>query len=562
MGLDEHISGISAKEHALAGHWGTKINAERAWAIASATNHKPRSHYHSEILGPMRFGFGGLRQDAANKVKELVRVTQYAYRVHDPCKLDAYQSRIQKGELFSQDNQELCLLALDLFRKRPDFKLIPESFSYEPFKTLFAQPKNGITATDAQAEAARIRHAEREFQHKPYTNNILSDEHTFLARLMNWLAYYVRETPALAPQFTRATSLLNMLAKEMSYGYEYEARQLEILPQPIGNHKIIEFYNGPRNPQYLEAKLNNSLPLLMSNDADCCITGPHGQHRETAPLYWLDPSVHVLELYARCEQEERARPFGLGLFIKARGRHHGAQKDSDYLIFEGFPANGNEYVHAAELIGIQREGEPRMRADFMSLAEFIYAVGLETARRLNCDKMLINTSHSGHTQFSVRDTVQKLVEYTKNEADWDAQLHRLTRDPLAPDGSFGQFVVPAGMKNGHIVKQQTFAYTHFLKKAPFPQHTRKQLQRAKQGTWQGEIFSDTFHEWTRFAGNTYRRWHAEDRKLHPYARGIADRADAAYAAERHPESFWNLGIGYCTGIEVDVEKECARLSIK
>lgn len=560
MDLDDMIiNGLPAKEHALAGHWAAKIVPERAWAIASATARMPHFTYHSDVLEPdLRFSIHALREDAAHRVKELISVARQAYLVHDPHKLDAYRERIRKGELFSQDNQELCLLALDLFTKHPDFKLIPESFTYEPFKTLFSRPQNGTPPAQAQAEAARIRATEQEFKRARYVNNILSNEHTFLARLMKWVAYYVRDTPALTEQFKRATNLLNLLSKEMSYGYEYDARFLEICEPPIGNNKIIEYNNGPRNPQNLEAKLNHSLPLLMSNNVNCCITGPHGQHREAAPLYWLDPAVHIWEFYA-----DNNLPFGLGIFIKARGRHHTAQNDADYLIFEGFPADGNEYMHASELWGIRREGDPRMHAEFLSLAEFAYALGLETARALNCTKMLINTGHSDHTQFSVRHTVEKLMECTGNKDNWDSQKHTLTKDPSSPDGSFGQFSVPAGTKNGHRVNQHTFRYTHQLSKAPFPRYIRKQLQRAKRGTpWQGEIFSDTFHEWTRFAGNTYRRWRAEDQQLHPYARGVADRADAAYAAKRHPESFWNLGIGYCTGIEVDVEKECTRLGIK
>lgn len=300
-----------------------------------------------------------------------------------------------------------------------------------------------------------------------------------------------------------------------------------------------------KTPHRLAAKMNHSATNLLVNVVNCCISGPHGKSKEASILYWLDPAVHVWEV------TPDPYPAGLVLCVEATG-HHASRPDDQtkYLVLEGFPANKNFYAHIARVHSAGGDNDLRT-TDSYTLAQMAYILGLKTAQTQGISKLFINAEHTGRQQ-SVEDTV--IAAAQANIPDGSTYRVKdgkfiLRKDPLANAPCAR---ITAG--------DHTFAYTHQLHKQPLDPTVVSALRNDPQ--WDGEGYFDTWYGWNRFIGDLSPEPLEEICTRHPYARRVWERAQARRKQHLHPESYWNLGIGYCTGIEVDVEKECARLKIK
>ncbi len=317
----------------------------------------------------------------------------------------------------------------------------------------------------------------------------------------------------------------------------------------------------------------------LDNMVDCCIT--HGKAWEAIILYSVDPAVHIWSAHMRMNDlsfNRIAEPLGISIMIEGAGHTSSEpQNEKRYLILEGFPANqdyyeliktlknpqkpyGGKVLSKAEeyMAEIESLMSPRWQSASqygekhafwqvssppLSLPEAMYVMALKTAQRFKIPYLFVNASHSGR-QKSVEDLVRSAASMSslpRGEV-WKMSRHRefellkdsQTNSPLA---SFE-------------IDGQKFEYTHFLQK---PQLKGSLVQTLRSdSSWSGEGYFDTWYGWNKFIMDTYPKWSEELKKQHPYAEFVAKRG-------KDPQ--WNLGIGYCKGFEVDVEKECKRLGI-
>ena len=566
MGLDERVEQNDfASDPALQGWWGNKIDPEKAWQITKNTKREPLLQFTAGIDTEDPAHSRAPQKYANMRAKNLLRVAQKVYRTRNAENLAAYRRQILRdSKRFSPEDIDLCTLAMDVFTESRQFPQFIEGLKPGTIRSMFLDDDIGKIMQQFNDDS------------KP-SLTYDSTEYRFARAVMHWTAYALRNDPDAGRHFPKFARLLNQLSREMNYGLRFNVEQDVIADELIGGKVgIYTSTDSAPLPTALTAKLNNSPRNLVYNNTDCCISGPFGKHRTTALLYWLDPAVHTWEFYAETDAKEDSKdildvtlPFGLALFFEARGRHHAAAEDTNYLVFEGFPAHGSTYAHIDFLThprnvdGVTGPKEPPTYAyNCPSLPQFIYTLGLITAQAKGIPKLIINTSHSTHTQHSVSDTIDKIMGTTHNGEHWDSGAQRLRRDPLSPDGAFGRFTVGASNK-GYAVKAQTFEYTHFLAKPAFPADIGAEIRHRDEDTeriyWRDELLLDTHYEWTKFVGNTYDNWTNEARDAHPYAFRVANRANVWRTHEIPPESYWNAGIGYCHGIEVDVQDELGLL---
>jgi hypothetical protein len=304
-------------------------------------------------------------------------------------------------------------------------------------------------------------------------------------------------------------------------------------------------YTFSKAPDRLAAKLNNSATNLLVNVVNCCISGPYGKSKEASILHWLDPAVHVWEI------TPDTYPAGLVLCVEATGNHASRPDDlTKYLVLEGFPANKNFYANIASVYSAGGDNDLRT-SEHYTLAKMAYIFGLKTAQTQGISKLFINAEHTGRQQ-SVEDTVFEAAKANipdHNTYRLKDEKFVLRKDPHT-NAPFAQITVG----------DNAFAYTHHLQKQPLNPELVTALRNDPH--WNGEGYFDTWYGWNKFIGNLCSEQVEEIGKSHPYARRVWERAQTRRKQQRHPESYWNLGIGYCRGIEVDVAKECARLNIK
>jgi len=280
----------------------------------------------------------------------------------------------------------------------------------------------------------------------------------------------------------------------------------------------------------------------LLNDVGCCITGTDGKWREASIIYDIDKAV---KLWKIGPTEESFKPFALGIFVETEGYHVSNPDDrKKYLVFEGFPANQAYYdqIHKVTMILSTHNSEFISYEKEFSLSELGYMIGLIAAKKSNIPKLFVNTEHSGR---------QDSVEKTVGEIAQSAGLARGTVWKYDRHGRFKLLMDPyTGGEFLNKVGNQQFEHTHFLKKPQLDSDIVEKLR--KDPEWGGESVFDTFYDWNKFIMETHPQWSEELKKQHPYAESVLRRG-------KDPQ--WNLGIGYCKGFEVDVEKECERLGI-
>ncbi len=489
---------------------------------------------------------------ALERFKGLVRVLQKVYKIRNsPSQVKGYQDLMTRSSKTPSEDRDLYLPAIALFSrsgapKYPNFDKFLSALKPHDFLDLFT---GGNTAEHMK----KFNHGE--------DAEFLSQAQTFLSAVMKYARMFGshKNDPTYNVFARRVTSLSRELNRAVNRA-EYPALLFgaeEVMNIPV-----------PDLATLLLARLNYSSARVMTNDSDCCITGPYGRHRAASILYWLDPSVFTWEIYACSQKKERhtsgRTPFGLGIFVKAKGHHFSKSENEDYLVFEGFPANIDHYGSIDELVALNeysifKEYEDDGAFEFpsacanipyrtFSLPELIYVIGLLTAKKEKIPKLFINTNHSDHTQQSVQDSIRGIVNLTGYQDSWDYEGNTLVKDPLTNESL-------ASIKVG----KKKLQYTHFLQKPPLDGDLVRKLKKSKD--WNGEGFFDTWYWWNRFIGNTYQNWSESLRNAHPYAELVYERAKTRRGQDIHPESYWNHGIGYCKGFEVDVEKECKRLGI-
>ena len=294
----------------------------------------------------------------------------------------------------------------------------------------------------------------------------------------------------------------------------------------------------------LKVSLNpRSMNMLVNNSVHCCITD--GKAQDASVLYLIDPAVQLWNTVADGKGwPESESPFGFAIFVATNGYSISTKKRSKYLVLEGFPANDTYYKRIGELREFARRDLNWVCLPYegFNFPQLIYFLGLATARLLGIPKLFINTEHSGR-QKSVEGVVKQAAKEAHLPAGvWEMSKHdqfRLLKDPLTND-SFAHITV----------KDQCFEYTHFLQKPQFPPRIIENLKIQSLKGWRGEGYFDTWYKWNEFIMDTYKNWSPELKEKHPYAEALWRRGK---------EPCWNLGIGYCKGFEVEVDKEYERL---
>jgi len=305
---------------------------------------------------------------------------------------------------------------------------------------------------------------------------------------------------------------------------------------------------------------------FWKNVVNCCLT--KGTGREAAMVYAVDRAVSTWNVSGD-NSKYSPIPFGIAIFVQGTGHHISDMQKKRYLIFEGFPANQKHFSAIGQLAHHDEYGSylynyrkerpdrdnaaPSIDKASMGLTELVYFVGLKTAKELKIPYLFVNANHSGK-QKSVEETIRTIALMLNLPQDvvWKMTKHRKFK--LLQDPYTGRSFKSLG-GNSH-----KFEYTHFLEK---PSLERSVIQRVKNARkWHGEGYYDTWYDWNKFISETYPSWTDKMKSAHPYSRRVWKRAETRRRQGLHPESFWNLGIGYCKGFEIDVEKECARIGIK
>jgi len=596
MGLDERLNLRGEIYHETRSMPDDKINPIIAGELASQLDRIPKLDYAARISPDDGFLHRDRepRKYAVERIKNLIRVAQKVYcllyKNNEADKaniqltpdqrrkrkklrqenLQAYPRQIAENGRFLPEDLNLCTPAINIFKHNPHFKKLAEGFEHKTLRAMFLDDR--IDAIMAEFN----RNGDHVFGKDP-----LGITSSFLHDLMRWTANYANRDVERYTEFQLLSKRLNFLSRELHYGESDHVYQDLILDNPLrSNDKVVSILTSTDiiSPEtMLVARLNNSAAKVMTNEVDCCITGPHGKHSATTLLYWLDPAVYTWEFYAAGEHDTMTAqlPFGLGIFFKARGHHSSTKESTDYLVFEGFPANSHKYAHIGTLGTLNAESlskelrafalDPQPNVSFaetpFTLPELVYALGIATAKKLGIPKMLINTEHGERTQYSVRHSLNEIMRITGNSAIWDADAQKLLKDPLTADGRFAEFEAHARTYDNQE-KTKKFAYTHFIKKPPLPPHIIQEIKSPVNHRWRGEILLDTTFPWTTFVGKAYRTWPTTEDGFNPHDwRGW--HVHTYFNDPRGQlEPCWNLGIGYCRGIEVDVEKECARLKLK
>ncbi len=602
MGLDEAVSGKLSDERELflQGFSDDKVNLDYGWTRALQFDRRPKLNFVGGIGTDFEQELYGLsdrdrhpKKYAIESIKNLMRVAQKVYRTSDRTQIDAYARQMRESSHFSPEDLNLCIPALAIFSKHNNLEKLVNGLRGD-LKKMFVEND--------------IKKIMREFNRRDGVfseSSSMSVARSFLYGVMFWMNYYVRYDTKSHAEFNLLAARLNMLGRELCYGAGYDFHQDALLVPAFTNG--VRFFASTQQTQHsdiLVAQLNNSPEKIMTNDVDCCITGPNGKHRTATMLYWLDPAVYTWEFYAlnvSDESVDKNLPFGLGIFFKAEGHHCSKKKSQDYLVLEGFPANVYKTCHINQLNGVKPEKYKKVQKSFpdvswnvalpnpiaerlrlterfspadyqilrkfshfgpeytllphtpRSLPELIYALGLVTAKSLGIPKLFINTEHSERTQYSVRHSLNEIMRFTGNGEIWNEDTHQLMKDPLTADGSFASFDAHARVYGGKE-KVKQFKYTHFLKKSPFPPELVAKIAGAS-GKWNGEGLFDTFFPWAKFVGSAYRTWPTREEDFDPRAWMSEHSQD--YFKDKHGqlEPCWSLGIGYCRGIEVDVQDE-------
>jgi len=445
------------------------------------------------IVGQKR-AYGEIDTSAFRKFKNLVHVLRKACRIGDNrIQLEGYKTYVNKSQRFPEEDFDMCQQAFEMTEARQDFKDFISGLEPNEFRDIFAE--------------SNIESSIKSFNTRMDLNFCKSAD-IFLNKLMCWTQ--ARKSPGSDLFFEKVHYLRIELLRE------------QYLRNPGGLSDDDWEYYKKMDP-VLDFKLNYSAKHVMVNQVNCCITGPSGKHRDASILYWLDENVFSWTLHPiRSARMSVLDPFGLAIFVKAKGRHFSSQKEEDYLVFEGFPANQEHYW--------------RLKKLGVSLPRLVYDCGLWLARELKISKMFINASHSNNTQQSVDDTVREMISIAEHQESW-SDKEGLISDPLTKD-------VLASLEIGN----KQFVYTHFLRKPCLDINLVGKLRR--RDNWLGESVFDTWYDWNKFIMDTYDSWLPESKALHPYAESVAKRG-------KDPQ--WNLGVGYCNGFEVDVKTEYKRL---
>ncbi len=364
----------------------------------------------------------------------------------------------------------------------------------------------------------------------------------------------------------------NLLEEERSLAFGYAASHVDLIRKTVedvalqinvsnGKAKLIEnlveeYYllmrallqtDVSNKKVFSKLRVNmNYAEIAEDNNVNCCITGPKGSSKEASTIYALDDAVHYWSFMSSKGMIVASPSFGLAIFVEAMGNHVSSGKLERYLVCEGFAMNQEYYKLIDKVDNPENWRTDTSVIDFQnvqkpySLPKLVYVLGLMTAKFLKIPKFFVNACHSG-IQKSAEDVVRVAAEecgLSGEKWDWDARHgeFKLLKDPYAGK-DFARIDVPVGEE----VKR--FEYTHFLKKQPLPESLINTIKIDSQ--WNGEGFFDTWYHWNKFIMDTYDGWSPEERARHPYAEAVAKRG-------KDPQ--WNLGIGYCKGFEVDVEK--------
>lgn len=580
MGLDGAVSAefSDERERFLHGFSDDKVNLKYCWLRALQFDRRPKLNFAvgispdfekgSHVFSP---GARDPQKFAIESIKNIMRVAQKVYRTSDQTQIDAYARQMRESPNFSPEDLNVCIPALTIFNKYKKLEN-SENNNLEKLVNLFDGD------TKKMFVESNIKKIMEDFNHGRNWWTGRDDEFLGTARyllhdLMLWMSSYVRHDPELKSEYELLSSRLNMLSRELWYGLAYGIYQDSISVHSGTTFPSLRSTQRTRPADTLVARLNNSSKKIMTNEVDCCITAPNGKHRAATMLYWLDPAVYTWEFYAFSDSDETVDqdlPFGLGIFFKAKGHHASKEDSQEYLVLEGFPANVYRYSHinwltesAATYKELQKllpdvPWNVAFPATPQSLPELIYMLGLVTAKNLGIPKLFINAEHSERTQYSVRHSINEIMRFTGNTKIWNEDKQQLMKDPLTADGSFAAFEVQTRVYGGRE-KTKKFNYTHFLKKPSFPSELIPKIA-GKSGKWHGEGLSDTFFPWVKFVGPAYRTWPTREEDFDPRAWMSEHSRD--YFKDKHGqlEPCWNLGIGYCRGIEVDVQAELEALN--
>ncbi len=372
-----------------------------------------------------------------------------------------------------------------------------------------------------------------------------------LRKLYSLAAHFI-ETVKMPPQAASDMNsmLFTLIIATLKRGLVDDFHAFEKSGAKLYRHHVIKL---PRESnevadEPIMAGVNHSAQDSMLNFVGCCITA--GKSREAPILYWLDDAVHLWQTYI-IAKNHGPFPFGLGIFVEAEGNHVSKPgKKEKYLILEGFPAQQLTY---STIGNVSFQSNDMISAcDWITLPQAVYLLGLSAAKSRNIPRLFVNTEHSGR-QRSVEDAVREAAISSQLPMDaWKVNRHnefKLIKDPYT-DGSFMQLT---DANTERIINDSTgkpAEYTHFLGKSQFSSNLISELRRDL--SWNGEGFFDTWYGWNKFIMESYPAWSEEMKNKHPYA-------EAVFKHGKDPQ--WNLGIGYCKGFEVDVEKECKRLGI-
>ncbi len=536
-----------------------RIDPHLGFEMAHDLNRNPKIDCRLSIKNAGPETIERIENQALDHFKGLVRIIQKVYKIRDrPSQIAGYKKQLNNRQNCSPEDLELYLPAVTLFsayaeRKPEGFDQLVHNLEPKEFADLI---EGGVSLSSFD------KRKDRTFQ-------IMARK--FLERLnecLPRLEYEVKHTVFVeGPSYNKFISQFERLCREIVVDVD-----------PEGANELIQDFKTDYD-RLLIARLNYSAEKVMLNDVDCCITGPYGDHRAATMLNWLDSSVFTWEMYSCAEilneQVPRREPFGLAIFVRATGNHFSKKKE-EYLVFEGFPANRKKYSRIGKLDSVCEDVLSFDRDESFvfpdscmslperefSLPELVYVLGLITARELKIPKLFINTSHSPQTQQSVDDSVLKMLEITGNKNNWDYGRKCLIKDPLTN-----------GPMECISLGDKKFQYTHFLQKPRLDASLvtklckedetryRKVIETNCFNEWSGESVFDTWYWWNVFIGNTYDNWPKALKEAHPYAARVSKRAKWRRKNDMHPESYWNLGIGYCKGFEVDVAKECERLGI-
>jgi len=316
----------------------------------------------------------------------------------------------------------------------------------------------------------------------------------------------------------------------------------------------------------LEAMLNRvSVSFAIDNVINCCVT----KKAEGLLLYLFDKSVHVWDFSIKGLHGNVPSPFGLSILVETIGNHCSElPKMKKYLIFEGFPVNTRYYGQINSLKACSDSFPSAMK-----FSQLPYLLALFTARILNIPYLFVNTSHSG-LQRSVEDAVRESAHYAglAQGDSWRFSKHKrfkLLKDPYT--SSEINLLTDSDSEVIYDQHGKPFKLTHFLE---------KQLNTGRHGLnkyppYEQLGFFDTWYAWNRFitesslddelAGEarSYYKRDVISRTILKRPEGLKTGQPALLRNEYRPvySSFWNNGIGYCKGFEVDVKTECERLRI-